>query len=470
MRKKILLAAFCLSAIFANAQLNLTQINFTGNIVPQVMGSLTATRLPVIYRATLSGLAPNTTYRYFTNLAIATDIGTTNSGAGNPLYISTSTIRYSTGASLSSPGNYDSLLTNGSGSYTGWFAVVNTGNTRFTGGNHVYPSIVLDSAGSKRGIINSRLCMSNDSIRVLTYATAAGSFNGSFIRGTSLGTPKSLVLLYTDTAGTSRPISIGIIESLGVTIASIVPDYATNVSSINGAWGTIVPNLLSTGVRRIEQRSASTGNYLSHSTSTNGSWGSTNTVNPLNGSATALIISSANAPLPVNITSFHAIIDKNQTILSWSTSSESNNKGFEIERSNNGIDFETIGFVAGAGNSNKLINYSFLDESAHSTIAYYRLNQIDFDGKSTYSEILTLNSDELNFDITPNPFADQITINASNAEQVISAEVMDLSGKVKLNASNSGMVNIDTRELSQGIYFIRINNGEKVIVKRIIKN
>ena len=83
---------------------------------------------------------------------------------------------------------------------------------------------------------------------------------------------------------------------------------------------------------------------------------------------------------------------------------------------------------------------------------------------------MTLNSDEINFDITPNPFADQITINASNAEQVISAEVMDLSGKVKLNASNSGMVNIDTRELSQGIYFIRINNGEKVIVKRIIKN
>lgn len=178
----------------------------------------------------------------------------------------------------------------------------------------------------------------------------------------------------------------------------------------------------------------------------------------------------ANGPLPVCMNSFKGNLLNNTATLNWSTSSESNNKGFEIERSNNGIDFETIGFVAGAGNSNKLINYSFVDGNVNAPINYYRLKQIDFDGKFSYSETLTLNSDEINFDITPNPFANQITINASDADQVISAEVMDLSGKVKLNASNSGMVNIDTHELSQGIYFIRVNNGEKVIVKRIVKN
>jgi hypothetical protein len=468
MRKKILLAALCLSVLFANAQLNLTKINFTGNLVPQVMGSLTATRLPVIFRATVSGLAPNTTYRYFTNLAIATDIGTTNSGAGNPLFISTSNIRYTTGASLSSFGNYDSLLTNASGSYTGWFAVVNTGNTRFTGGNHVYPTIVLDSAGSKRGIINSRLCMLNDSIRVLTYATTGGSFNGSFIRGTSLGTPKNLVLLYSDTAGTSRPISIGILESLGLTIASIVPDYATNVSSINGAWGTIVPNLLSTGVRRIEQRSASTGNYVNHSTSTNGSWGSTNTVNPLNGSATALIISSANAPLPVNITGFYAIIDNNQTILSWSTSSEINNKGFAVEKSFDGENFESIAFVKGMGNSNKIINYSFLD--ANKASAFYRLKQVDFDGKFEYSEIIKVSSESEEVVITPNPFEEMITIQSSTTNENVNAEIYDIQGKLKLNAQGLGSLQIDTKGLESGIYFIKINKSETIQIKRIIKN
>jgi hypothetical protein len=161
--KKILLSIIIsLIATLTNAQV-LTQSNYTGNIVPQVIGSVTGTRLPFIYRATLTGLAPNTIYRYFTNLAIRTDIGTTNSGAGNPLFISTSDIRYTTGASLLTLGGYDSLTTNSSGSYTGWFATVNTGNSRFTAGNYVFPSIVLDSAGLKRGIINSRFCFANDS-------------------------------------------------------------------------------------------------------------------------------------------------------------------------------------------------------------------------------------------------------------------------------------------------------------------
>jgi hypothetical protein len=198
MKKTLLSIIISLFVLLTNAQI-LTQSNFTGNIVPQVMGSLTGTRLPLIYRATLTGLAPNTVYRYFTNMALRTDIGTTNSGAGNPLYIRTSDIRYTTGASLSSLGNYDSLTTNSSGSYTGWFATVNTGNTRFTGGNYIFPSIVLDSAGSKRGVVNSRFCFATDSVLVLTYATASGATNGSFIRGSSSGTAKNLVLLFQDT-------------------------------------------------------------------------------------------------------------------------------------------------------------------------------------------------------------------------------------------------------------------------------
>ncbi|MEI7977763.1 MAG: T9SS type A sorting domain-containing protein [Bacteroidota bacterium] len=466
MKKTLLSIIISLFVLLTNAQI-LTQSNFTGNIVPQVMGSLTGTRLPLIYRATLTGLAPNTVYRYFTNMALRTDIGTTNSGAGNPLYISTSDIRYTTGASLSSLGNYDSLTTNSSGSYTGWFAAVNTGNTRFTGGNYVFPSIVLDSAGSKRGVVNSRFCFATDSVLVLTYATASGATNGSFIRGSSSGTAKNLVLLFQDTVSTNRPLSIGIIESIGVTIASIVPDYATNVQSVSGAWGTIIPNTLSNGVRRIEQRSLLTGSYINGSKSTNGTWGTTNTVNPLNGT-TALVIASTNAPLPVKLNSFNAEIKNKQTVLNWSTASETNNKGFEVQRSYDGIKFETIVFVNGIGNSNKIVNYNFIDNNNLS--AFYRLNQIDFDGNSELSKVVSVKNNEiLLLQITPNPFANSIEIVTN--KNIISAEIIDITGKTKvLEVINGTNASIDTHNLSNGVYFIRVNNGETIITKRIIKN
>lgn len=466
MKKIILSIIISLSAILTNAQV-LTQSNFTGNIVPQVMGSATGTRLPFIYRATLTGLAPNTIYRYFTNLALRTDFGTTNSGAGNPLFIRTSDIRYTTGASLLTLGGYDSLTTNSSGSYTGWFATVNTGNARFTGGNYVFPSIVLDSAGLKRGIVNSRFCFANDSVLVLTYATTSGANNGSFIRGSSSGVAKNLVLLFQDTVSTNRPLSIGIIESIGINIASIVPDYVTNVQAVSGAWGTIIPNTLPSGVRRIEQRSLVTGSYINGSKSTNGTWGTTNTVNPLNGT-TALVISSTNAPLPVKLNSFNAEITNKLTILNWTTASETNNKGFEVQRSFDGKKFETIAFVNGVGNSNKIVNYNFVDNN--NLRAFYRLNQIDFDGNSEFSKVVSVkNNEELILQITPNPFANSIEVVTN--KNIVSAEIIDITGKTKvLEVINGTNATIDTHNLSNGVYFIRVNNGETIITKRIIKN
>jgi|GEM_PF-1537784 len=466
MKKILFILTACFFFLLAEAQL-LTPTNFSPILIPRFTGSGSSTRMPIVYRATLTGLAPNTMYRYFNQLAIRVDFGTTASGAGNPLFISNSNFRYTTSTSLTTIGGYDSLTTNSSGSYTGWFANVYTGNSRFVAGAYVYPTITLDSAGLKRGVINSRFCMSSDSILMLGFSTGAGATNGSFIRGNSNGTAKNLVLLHSDTGSTDRPLAITIIENKGITIASLLSDYTSNVEGIAGAWGTVIPNSLANGVRRIEQLSASTGASVNYHKSLNGTWGLVNTVNPTNGTV-GMVITSTSAPLPVSYLFFDAKISNDYTTLNWSTASETNNNGFEVQRSLDCVNFETVGFVKGVGNSNKINNYSFVYNNNLS--AFYRLNQIDFDGMSELSKVVSVkNNEELILQITPNPFANSIEVVTN--KNIVSAEIIDVTGKTRvLEVINGTNATIDTHNLSNGVYFIRVNNGETIITKRIIKN
>jgi hypothetical protein len=124
--------------------------------------------------------------------------------------------------------------------------------------------------------------------------------------------------------------------------------------------------------------------------------------------------------------------------------------------------------VKGMGNSNKIINYSFLD--ANKASAFYRLKQVDFDGKFEYSEIIKVSSESEEVVITPNPFEEMITIQSSTTNENVNAEIYDIQGKLKLNAQGLGSLQIDTKGLESGIYFIKINKSETIQIKRIIKN
>lgn len=174
-----------------------------------------------------------------------------------------------------------------------------------------------------------------------------------------------------------------------------------------------------------------------------------------------------NSTLPVKYTQFTADRSNDNIKLNWSTASEVNNNGFEIERSSNGTDFEKIGFVKGVGNSSRLNKYSFTDKN--NSFAYYRLKQVDFDGKYEFSKVLTVKSNESSVELSPNPFNDNLVINSNTT--IINAEIVDITGRVKMfEVVNSNTAKLNTSGLDNGVYFIRINNGEKVITKRIIKN
>ena len=174
-----------------------------------------------------------------------------------------------------------------------------------------------------------------------------------------------------------------------------------------------------------------------------------------------------NSVLPVKFSSFNAIINNKQTNLTWTTASEINNKGFEIERSFDGVNFEIIGFVKGNVNSNRANKYSFIDDNYVS--AFYRLKQIDFDGKFDFSNVISVKGNDLLINITPNPFNNVIEINSNG--QLVNVEVLDITGKVVITEVISGSKNtLNTASLINGVYFIRMNNGESIVTKRIIKN
>jgi YDG domain len=279
---------------------NLTQSGFTGVLVPQFMASGTASRLPVIFRATVSGLTANTSYRYYaqgsSNSTVGggtVDFGTTNSGAGNPLLINTAgtTFSYPT-PSLSTTGGFETFTTDATGSYTGWFGFVNTGNARFTAGNTIFPTITLNAGGTGTAV-SKRLAL-DLGITVLAFG-GAGANNGSLLQSISTSaTAKNLVAIYDNTAGSGRPLSVSVIESIGVTITSVPTAYSVSA----GSWNTITPNTNSNGVRRIEQRSVTNNTIIGCAIDADGVWttGSINTVNPTTGT-TPTIINPTDAPL-----------------------------------------------------------------------------------------------------------------------------------------------------------------------------
>src|SRR5687767_5070687 len=145
-----ILGLFAMIAISqtAQAQLALVRSNFTGVIVPRYMTNASGNndnnpgKLPFIYRATVSGLIPNYTYKYTTGAGLASDLGTTNQGAGGTVYINpgTGVITFNASPNWSAS---QSFTTDANGSYTGWFGFTADGDTRFTGANTLWPIITL---------------------------------------------------------------------------------------------------------------------------------------------------------------------------------------------------------------------------------------------------------------------------------------------------------------------------------------
>lgn len=252
---------------------------------------------------------------------------------------------------------------------------------------------------------------------------------------------------------------------------SLVYTISTSASTINGPrgltvnWNTTPPTIFAVTGEATANRIVRINDTSSSVTPV------TLATAPANTIFRGVSYTPGTSTLPVKLIQFNATLQNKETHLIWATSSEINNKGFEVEKSLDGENFESIGFVTGQGNSNQIIKYAFIDQNYSATTQYYRLKQLDYDGNFEYSNSISVsNQDEPIFIISPNPFENEISVVVSNNEEKIDAEIIDIQGKIKIHASGNGNVNLNANALADGIYFIRVNNGEKVFIKRIIKN
>ena len=455
-----------------NAQ-NLTKVNFISVKTPQFVGS-GSTRLPVVFRATVQSLTPNTTYRYYNQAAIYTDIGTTNPGAGNPMLIDadSSIYKYTTSPSLSTSANFETFKTDGSGSYTGWFGFVYTSNARFTAGNYVIPSIVLGTSGT----VQFRYAL-NDSIKVMAFSTSPGANNATGIYGITGASFKNIIALYDNTSGTGRPLALTYLENIGVTVASSVQYYVDSVAGKSGRWGSIIPNNNPNGVRRLEEFSLLTGNSVNFSTDADGDWTSANTVNPAGGLTSPLRLDSASTLLPVEISYFSHTVSGNTVNLSWQTVWELNNSGFEIERSENGQQWIIAGYVRGNGTTSMASDYHFTDSGLRTGKYFYRLKQIDYNGNFEYHKlaqqvyITKPVKNEVNQNY-PNPFNPVTNISFTLSEDsFVKLTIYDAAGREVTKLVNGNLaasyynIQFDAANISSGVYFYRLESAGSSGVK-----
>ncbi len=179
-----------------------------------------------------------------------------------------------------------------------------------------------------------------------------------------------------------------------------------------------------------------------------------------------------NNPLPIELVNFKCnLVNRNTVGLTWVTASESNNDYFSVERSTDGIAFETIGKKQGAGNSVTTLNYNFEDQNSIKGILYYRLKQVDFNGKITYSQICSLtNSGDGGVAFYPNPVRNSLTIDYEYTEKPKdhTITITDVTGKlVEVQSSFSdSKVTLDCSDLAEGIYFLKVLVGNKEVVNK----
>lgn len=174
--------------------------------------------------------------------------------------------------------------------------------------------------------------------------------------------------------------------------------------------------------------------------------------------------------LPIELVHFSVKKSNKSSELLWETSTEINNEGFDVERSNDGLNWSKIGYVAGNGNSYRSIEYTYSDKSPKKGNNYYRLKQLDYDGNFDYSHVVSLNFNEITSAITfyPNPIKDVLYLNGMDEVEDIEAQLLDSNGK--LLWSKKGKINqIPFADYKPGIYFLNIISSTEQIVKKVVR-
>lgn len=183
--------------------------------------------------------------------------------------------------------------------------------------------------------------------------------------------------------------------------------------------------------------------------------------------------------LPVSYLSFEASRSGTSVALKWQTATESNNSGFEVQRKTGTSDFQTIGFVktlAPFGNSNSILHYQFTEINDFKGISQYRLRQVDFDGKYSYSVVRAVKglASGTGIVVYPNPSQDgRISIMLEKADRYTDVSIYDMQGRIIRQWSSVQTDILQTDRLYNGVYSVRVTNrqtGNVSVQKFVVKH
>lgn len=413
-------------------------------------------------------------------LAIASSDGITSSGSsGN---IQTTTRNFNTGANYTYNGT--SLQNTGSGlpSTVNNLTINNSSGVTLTNSTTVNGTLTLTNGNITTGS-NTLTIGSSGSV-----SRSSGHIIGSLKKSLSSGTATFEV----GTSSGYTPVSFANISGTGdftVTTVSGKHPNAIGNNVLGMYWTLTNSGITSADLQFTYLDGDVTGTESNYAIGkySGGEWSFPSTsLNTTNNTASTSSVTSFSdftlgepAALPVELNMFVAKVKNNSVQLIWSTATEVNNYGFDIERKCSNSDWKKIGFAQGYGNCNSPKNYSYTDQPLGDVTFKYRLKQIDFDGTFEYSHEIEVKLDEVKqFTLEqnyPNPFNPTTTIRFSLPFSTdVSINVFNLLGeKVDqvLNSSlNSGYHEIifDGSKLTSGIYFYQLKAGDFKATKKFI--
>lgn len=384
---------------------------------------------------------------------------TAHSGTTNAIFVTSPGLTY-TGYPSSGIGNAATLTTTGQD--------VNQQFTPITSGA-IYASLLVNVASAQTGDYFFHLGLSQTTSIYMGRVYVKNALNGNLAFGlskTSLGGAGGIQAVYSDS-----------IYTTGVTYLLVLkyqfnPDTNDDIAYlfINPPISIIEPTPdLTHGLSNNPDPANIGGVYIRQGSA---SLASNLTLDGIRiGTAWSDVI-------PVELTSFSADANNNNVILKWSTATELNNSGFEIQRSAEGNEFASIGFVPGHGTTTEAKNYSFTDANLSTGTYSYRLKQVDYNGTYSYSEVVTVDvTAPAKFELAqnyPNPFnpATSIKFTLPQSSDVTLKIYNALGQEVKtivnrFMESGSHTINFDASDLNSGIYFYKLDAGQFSEVKKM---
>jgi hypothetical protein len=179
-------------------------------------------------------------------------------------------------------------------------------------------------------------------------------------------------------------------------------------------------------------------------------------------------------PLPVELLSFNATCENDQILLNWQTASEHNSLSFDIEKSRDGQTWNLIDQQVAAGNSNELLSYQFVDAEKNNATVYYRLNQVDIDGKNEYFGPIAVSCNTSKFitSTSPNPSKGMFYLMINSVDdKIANYAIRDINGMIikseKLELEKGINAFLINEKFPTGAYFIEIitETGKSKILK-----